>query len=48
MGRTKALVIDRLEEEIAGAVKPKIQPYNETAALKRAQQRYYEKIKKKS
>ena len=45
MGRTKDLLSDTLEEEIAGDVKPKIKPYSENAALKRAQQRYYEKNK---
>ena len=45
MGRTKDLISDCLEEEIADDVKPKIKPYSENAALKRAQQRYYEKNK---
>ena len=45
MGRTKDLLSDCLEEEIADDVKPKIKPYSENAALKRAQQRYYEKNK---
>ena len=48
MGRIKDLLSDSLEDEIACDVKPKIKPYNENAALKRAQKRYYEKIKKKS
>ena len=45
MGRTKDLLSDCLEEEIVDDVKPKIKPYSENAALKRAQQRYYEKNK---
>ena len=45
MGRIKDLLSDNLEDEIACDVKPKIKPYNENAALKRAQKRYYEKNK---
>ena len=45
METTNDLTNNTLEEEIAGDVKPKRKPYNENAALKRAQQRYYEKNK---
>ena len=48
METTNDLPNNTLEEEIAADVKPRIKPYSENAALKRAQQRYYEKIKKKS
>ena len=39
MGRIKDLLSDNLEDEIACDVKPKIKPYNENAALKRAQKK---------
>ena len=45
METTQDLSNNTLEEEIAADVKPKIKPYSENAALKRAQQRYYEKNK---
>ena len=45
METTNELTNNTLEEEIAADVKPRIKPYSENAALKRAQQRYYEKNK---
>ena len=45
METTQDLTHNTLEEEIAGDVKPRIKPYSENAALKRAQQKYYEKNK---
>ena len=45
METTNDLPNNTLEEEIAADVKPRIKPYSENAALKRAQQRYYEKNK---